>query len=66
MSENEQDQYGTQKAAQPIPVEIASGAYVVSTPSPTANPDPTAMQAYQATVRRDLIALREQRHGESS
>jgi hypothetical protein len=59
MSEHEQDRYGIVKEAEPIPIAKHS-PFVVSTPNATA-PDPRAVQAFNATVRRDLVAQRQQR-----
>lgn len=62
MSMSEQDQYGTIQTAEPIPVSTHS-PFVASTPNATASPDPQVMQAYYATIRRDLHAQRQQHGG---
>jgi hypothetical protein len=60
---SEQDQYGTVQTAEPIPIP-RDRPFVTSTPNPTGVPDPSAMRAYNAVVRKDLLARREQ-HGVS-
>jgi len=54
---NEQEQYGTTKTAEPIPIP-PDRPFVTSTSNPTAAPDRRAMEAYNAVVRKDLLARR--------
>jgi len=60
----EQERYGTTQTAAPIPVP-QDRPFVTSTQNPTEAPDPGAMRAYNAVVRKDLMARREQ-HGSST
>jgi hypothetical protein len=62
---SEQDRYGTTKTAQPIPIQN-DNAIVVGTPNPTEAPNPRAMDAYNATVRKDLQASRKQHRSDAS
>jgi hypothetical protein len=57
----EQEQYGTTKTAEPIPVPH-DRPFVTSTPNPTAAPKQIALRAYNAIVRKDLLA-RHRQHG---
>ncbi len=57
----EQEQYGTTtRTVEPIQVPH-DRPFVTSTPNPTDAPDPSAVQAYNAIVRKDLMARRVQR-----
>jgi hypothetical protein len=58
----EQERYGTTQTAAPIPVPN-DAPFVTSTPNPTATPDPIAMRAYNAIVRKDLMAQHERNGG---
>jgi hypothetical protein len=61
MSEPE---YGSTTTAEPIYIQ-KDRPFVTSTPNPTADPGPGVMATYNAIVRRDLTARREQRDANS-
>jgi hypothetical protein len=60
---SEQEEYGTIKSAEPIPVPT-QGPYIATTP-PASAPDPSALRVVNAVIVKDLITRREQRSGGS-
>ncbi len=51
---DEQNPFGAVQAPPAAIPVVSSGPFVVSTASPTASPKPRAMNAFYATVRKDL------------